>query len=118
MPWKPSTPCSWPGCPELSPRRFCAEHQRQENRRYAAKRRARGADRVYGGKWRKVRRVVLAEEPLCRICREAGRSTPAADVDHIVPWRRGGALYALENLQPVCRPCHAAKTARERTDGR
>jgi len=37
----------------------------------------------------------------------------ADEVDHIVPLSRGGG-DERSNLQPLCRPCHAAKTARER----
>ncbi|WP_366141808.1 HNH endonuclease signature motif containing protein, partial [Propionivibrio sp.] len=36
--------------------------------------------------------------------------TPATDVDHIVPIRRGGT-NKHENLQPLCHACHSRKTA-------
>ena len=59
------------------------------------------------------RAALLRERPLCVECERHGRVRAAADVDHIVPLHRGGA-DAVENLQPLCRPCHAVKTAAER----
>ena len=48
----------------------------------------------------------------CCECGRAGR----LEVDHIQPLHRGGAPYALENLQALCAfPCHGAKTRRENT---
>lgn len=35
------------------------------------------------------------------------------DADHIVAVWRGGGLAGLDGYQTLCRPCHAAKTARE-----
>lgn len=49
---------------------------------------------------------------LCQPCRKAGRVTLAAMVDHITPKARGGT-DAEENLQAICRACHAAKTGTE-----
>jgi 5-methylcytosine-specific restriction protein A len=71
--------------------------------------------RGYGADWRRVREVVLADEPLCRLCHEAGRVTPATEVDHIVPFRgvSDPLRLALTNLRPLCHPCHATRTARQ-----
>src|SRR6185437_6536452 len=59
---------------------------------------ARGAamphDPLYSSTaWRRLRKVKLAEEPLCRHC-----------------IARGGAPFDAANLQSLCRPCHARKT--------
>jgi 5-methylcytosine-specific restriction protein A len=65
------------------------------------------ASRGYGGRWRKLRLIVLAEEPVCRMCgREASEH-----VDHIVARAKGGS-DERENLQGLCASCHARKTAR------
>lgn len=68
------------------------------------------AARGYGAGWRRLRLMVLRDEPLCRECTRDGRTTPAAEVDHI-----DGNVHnlALDNLQPLCKRCHSAKTVRE-----
>ena len=72
--------------------------------------------RGYGATWQKLRAYVLASEPLCRECQATGRVTPATDVDHVRPKAEGGT-DAVENLQPLCRSHHIAKTKRERRRG-
>lgn len=68
------------------------------------------ARRGYDRRWRKVRKKKLALDPLCEHCKLRGRTTPATDVDHVVPLNRGGAGYAMSNLQSLCRSCHNRKT--------
>lgn len=65
------------------------------------------ASASYGSEWRRLRRTVLSEEPFCRGC--GGEAT---DVDHILNRARGGS-DERSNLQPLCHPCHARKTADE-----
>ena len=43
-------------------------------------------------------------------------ATFAIDRDHIDPVANGGAT-SYENLQPLCPPCHRAKTQRDREAG-
>ena len=69
--------------------------------------------RGYDRRWRRLRRMVLAREPLCRVCGEKGMLTPATQVDHIVPLADGGD-NAFENLQSLCATCHSQKTGRGR----
>lgn len=68
--------------------------------------------RGYDAHWRKLRLLVLAEEPLCRPCREAGRVTAAEHVDHNLALEKGGT-NDRSNLVPMCHSCHSAKTVRE-----
>ena len=68
--------------------------------------------RGYDTHWQRLRRVVLADEPLCRHCHAAGRIEPASEVDHILPLSKGGT-NDRENLQPLCHRCHSFKTATE-----
>jgi len=57
--------------------------------------------------WRKLRQMVLNEEPLCRMCHKAGRITPADAVDHIKPHGGDWELFiSRDNLQALCRECH------------
>lgn len=65
-------------------------------------------------RWRRLRLRVLRAEPTCRACKAIGRVTPASEVDHILPRRERPELtYEVENLQPLCKPCHSRKTRRE-----
>ena len=57
--------------------------------------------------------LLLAAEPLCRLCKAQGRRTPATEVDHIAAVAHGGDPWDLGNLQAACRACHAAKTGRD-----
>lgn len=57
---------------------------------------------------RRQRREILSREPICRVCRKRR----AVEVDHKLPVCLGGDDMP-ENLQPICRPCHLSKTARE-----
>ena len=59
------------------------------------------------------RRLVLGEEPLCRLCAAAGLVAASVVVDHIVPLNAGGS-DARSNKQGLCRPCHDAKSKAER----
>ena len=57
--------------------------------------------------WRKLRRSVLASEPLCRMCIAQGKTVPATDVDHR---DNNPANNDLVNLQPLCKTHHSLKT--------
>jgi 5-methylcytosine-specific restriction protein A len=114
MPWSPKTPCSHPGCGALSHGRFCAEHE-AEHRAVEDARRGSAGRRGYGAAWRKVRKQVLNDEPLCRECLAHDRVTAATDVDHIDGNPRNNAR---ENLRPLCHSCHSKRTARDQGYGR
>lgn len=51
---------------------------------------------------RRVREAIL--DNLCAYCEFA----TASEVDHIIPWSRGGSDEP-DNLAPACRDCNAAK---------
>lgn len=60
----------------------------------------------YGSaRWKKIRRRVLARDPMCRIC---GRR-PSSEADHLNGWEDN----RLEAIQGVCTPCHASKSGRQ-----
>ena len=64
------------------------------------------------------KRILIAENYLCRPCREAGRTVEAREIDHIIPVHKDPDLFwDPGNLQPICEPCHEAKTAEENREG-
>lgn len=68
--------------------------------------------RTRGDTWTRIRRAVLSESPLCARCLQAGRYTPATEVDHVLPLAHGGT-DDRHNLQGLCADCHRIKSARE-----
>ena len=59
-------------------------------------------------RWRKLRKFMLALDPLCRECQGI-----ATVLDHIQPVRDGGNPWEPANLQPLCAACHASKSGKE-----
>jgi hypothetical protein len=56
----------------------------------------------------------LRLEPLCRLCLEADRVTPATVADHIEPHRGSYELFRLGKLRSVCAECHDSLDAHNR----
>lgn len=78
--------------------------------------RGSAASRGYDADWRRLRERHLADRPLCVACLEDEVVEVAVEVDHVVPVRRAPERRLdPSNLQSLCRRCHAAKTARERS---
>ncbi len=75
-------------------------------------RRGSASRRGYGRRWQRLRKLVLAGEPLCRACAAEGRTTAATEVDHVTPLSAGGTNEQA-NLQPLCKSHHSRKTAHE-----
>jgi 5-methylcytosine-specific restriction endonuclease McrA len=72
-------------------------------------------ERGYGTEWEHLRAQVLKRDGYqCQACRRAGRLTAATHVDHVVEKADGGTDDPA-NLQSLCRPCHDAKSAAERS---
>lgn len=115
--------CSAPGCYALahgSPR--CAAHPYEprprkrwaERDRERDKKRGSAVERGYDAAWHRLRNSILRRDPLCVMCQRAGRTRAAMEVDHIIPIAERPDLRLVEsNLQPLCRPCHRIKTARD-----
>ena len=75
------------------------------------------SNREYKGSlWAGIRARVLSIEPLCMSCKQTGRITPAAHVDHVFPWRViGGESFRHNLFNALCAECHGVKTGLERT---
>ena len=90
---------------------------------YDAKRRAhptlgRAARMRSSARWKAVRNRKISTTPLCEHCLADGRHTAAEQVDHIRGIQaRPDLAFTMSNLQSLCVPCHARKSARERRDG-
>lgn len=118
MPVSAPTPCRYPGCSDLVTvgNGYCPTHRRAEQRRID-ERRGSAAARGYDSRWRKARVGYLRSHPMCAECARDGIVTAASVVDHIIPHKGDKTLFwDYDNWQPLCKPCHDRKTARE--DGR
>lgn len=70
---------------------------------------------IHTARWLRLRRLRLSEQPLCPVCRAAGRTRPATEVHHVRPVEAARTLGEKErlmfdphNLRPLCRSCHVA----------
>jgi 5-methylcytosine-specific restriction endonuclease McrA len=75
-------------------------------------------DKLYGRRWRKMRKQFLTENPLCVMCEDEGRTTPAVELDHIK--KHGGDIelfYDVSNLQGLCRFHHRSVKAQMERSG-
>jgi len=107
MPNVPLRPCSYSGCPNLSD---CPEHVGNLAARLYDRARRDDPLRIYNtARWRALRAMVLRRDLLCRAC----GNEASTEADHIIPTRKGGAVWSLDNLQGLCAGCHARKTRRE-----
>jgi 5-methylcytosine-specific restriction endonuclease McrA len=70
--------------------------------------------------WKKVRKLQLQRESLCRTCLSASRIVAASVADHVIRYntKEGQELgfFNMDNLQSLCSSCHARKSNRERFD--
>jgi 5-methylcytosine-specific restriction endonuclease McrA len=63
---------------------------------------------IGSGKWQKLRIQILDRDGwVCVVC-----NRPAHTVDHIIPRVKGGDMWALDNLQSLCKPCNSRKGGR------
>ena len=51
--------------------------------------------------------------PLCAECDRHALVTPGEVVDHVKELKDGGDPWDVENLEVLCRSCHAKKTGEE-----
>ena len=72
--------------------------------------------RLYStARWKATRKHQLSIEPLCRMCREDGRYTPATVVDHIEPHKGDIAKFYGGPFQSLCKLHHdSTKQAQEK----
>ena len=59
--------------------------------------------------WLRRRRLQLLAHPLCKMCASRGAVTAACIVDHVVPHKGNWNLFALGELQLLCKHCHDSR---------
>ena len=92
--------------------------QRIRNREYD-ERRGSARKRGYTHQWDKAAAAFKREHPLCRMCEQQGRVTPAFAVDHIIPHKGDMTLFwDRSNWQPLCREHHDIDKQRIERGGR
>ena len=112
------SPCQHPGCGQfaVSGNRFCVRHLEQLKQENRLRDRQRGTrtERGYSNVWLKSAKLFLTQHPLCAECLRQGKTTPATEVDHIVPHKGNQKLFwDSQNWQALCHECHSRKTATE-----
>jgi len=63
--------------------------------------------------WRALRRLKLSKNPLCQHCERLNIITAGYMADHITPISEDGEALDINNLQTLCKLCHAIKTGKE-----
>jgi 5-methylcytosine-specific restriction protein A len=98
--------------PVFRPTHLGPKHERQQQLRRLDQRRGSSASRGYDADWRRLRLIVLEEEPLCRFHAERGQTVPGEEVDHIEPVDlRPDLRLVRSNLRVLCKACHSRLTA-------
>lgn len=100
-----------------SPFPYCAAHRKQvkgQQHKAVDMHRGSSTQRGYDAQWQKMRKVVMAQDPYCRSCKNRGIVRAATDIDHIIPHKGNDELrLSAKNLQPLCKQCHGEKSQRE-----
>ena len=106
--------CARSHCPALvhiRGRYLCDSHE-AERQRVIDARRDRVQHKFYAStRWRRIRRAQLLRNPLCEEFQRSERTTPATEVHHRETRVPGGS-DSHENLESLCKSCHARHTAK------
>ena len=113
MPYKAKKPCARHGCRELTTKRFCETHAKEEQKLYNRYGRDPASNKRYGGTWKKIRDAFLAANPMCAMFKDRGRLTAATVAHHKVKLSEGGT-NDWENMMPLCQECHSRHHAKEK----
>lgn len=111
MPTAPLQPCAEPRCPVLVTSGRCLAHQPPPKPDHRRRLETRLYRRWYATvRWFRLRdNVRMTAASTCAGC---GRVVLELDVDHITPHRGNPKLFwKRENLQALCKRCHALKSA-------
>ena len=109
MPTKPMVPCRHGNCARLVPAgaMYCEEHKAL----HPNGDRKTAAERGYGKRWNRERKLFLVAHPFCCEHLKEHRYVAATVVDHIIPHRGNPELmWNKDNWQALCKECHDRKT--------
>ena len=115
MPRLAPRPCNIPGCSGMAEQEgYCdthASHRRSSKKKEYDKTRPSSSKRGYNRSHYRLRRMIMAEQPICDTegCNKLGVELDHRDGD---PWNR-----ARENIHMMCKIHHSQKTAREQGGG-
>lgn len=89
----------------------------KKDRSYGLKPKSRSTDDMvkfyHSKRWKSLRNYYFSMNPLCEECERSGYIIEGREVDHIQPMRLGGSALSINNLQTLCKSCHARKSGRE-----
>lgn len=118
MPAAAAKICTHSGCHSVvaasSPSRYCTAHAPLHP---AWQNRTVEQRLLTGRALQRERKRMLQHDPLCVLCRAAGRVAAGTIRDHIVPLAEGGA-DTVDNTQLLCAACHTQKSQAESQRGR
>jgi 5-methylcytosine-specific restriction protein A len=73
---------------------------------------------LYGTqRWKRRRRLHLAQHPLCATCEAQGKLTPATVADHVTPHRGDPQLFWFGPLVSLCATHHSGTKQQQETRG-
>lgn len=117
MPRAAPSACIEAGCAKLATKGSrCEDHTKERETTYRETPERKRLNRFYSSpQWRALSKAFRRRHPLCGHCIERGVTTPADMVDHILPVRtHWDRRLDASNMQALCNPCHAVKTAKDR----
>lgn len=108
--------CKSPMCPVLIEEgqgRYCLKHAPEKKKEFKQRMRKYSSERdpfLESKEWRRIRKVVIAEEPVCFKCHRK----PSVDAHHVKPRQEYPELkLERSNLRGICKSCHWVETQRE-----
>ena len=106
MPYRMKRKCNKIGCKKLTYNSYCEEHAKQVYKERDSYRQT-AQERGYTSMWVRNSKQFLKENPLCEICYEAHRLTPATVVHHRIDHKGDQELFwDVSNWQALCKQCH------------
>lgn len=85
----------------------CPSHPRTDNR-------PPELNKLYGRRWKALRKQILEDNPLCIDCLKEGKTEVAREVHHTIRHHGNPQIFWNSPLEPLCEKCHDKKTALER----